>query len=47
MKNVKVPLTEEEIKSLHMYMGFQHIDINIIADMDPNKINVLNKIGWG
>lgn len=47
MKGVKVPLTEEEIKSLQMYMGWQHADINIIADMDPRKINILNKIGWG
>lgn len=46
MKNIKIPLTEEEIKAIRDYTGFKHTKINIIADMNPNKIKKLTKQGW-
>ena len=46
MKNIKIPLTEDEIKAIQAYSGYKHTKINIIADLQPEKIKNLSKKGW-
>ena len=46
MKNIKIPLTEDEIKAIQAYSGYKHAKINIIADLQPEKIDNLSKKGW-
>lgn len=39
-------LTEQEVDAIKTYMGFAHAGINILADMDPEKMIELSNKGW-
>lgn len=46
MKYINIPLNAEEIESLHRYFGFRHAEMNVLGDLEPRKIENMQKSGW-
>lgn len=47
MKDKKdIQLTEEELKAIKDYSGYQHTAINMIGNLDYKKLSKITKAGW-
>ena len=42
----RLPSKEEEIASIQRYMGFYHSNINVLCELDMDKIMLMNSKGW-
>lgn len=41
-----IQLTEEELKAIKDYSGYQHTAINMIGNLDYKKLSKITKAGW-
>lgn len=41
-----IQLTEEELKAIKDYSGYQHTAINMIGNLDYKKLSEITKAGW-